>query len=134
MSKRAVEGLKARGVPVPGISRCPQQVSEADLARADLIIALQESEHRSTMENLFPRWANHVEYWHIEGHDNDGREPGLSLLENEVRAPWQGFKQEGTAEPTNGSAATVDRAHVGSTVPIMSFVLPGNEVGHRSAY
>ena len=81
----AVEGLKARGVPVPGISRCPQQASEADLARADLIIALQESEHRSTMENLFPRWANHVEYWHIEGHDNDGQEPGLSLLENEVR-------------------------------------------------
>jgi protein-tyrosine-phosphatase len=83
---RAVECLKARGVPVPGISRCPQQVSEADLVQADLIIALQESEHRATMEHLFPRWVHHVEYWHIEGQDDDGREPGLSLLENEVRA------------------------------------------------
>ena len=54
ISMRAVEGLKARGIPIPSISRCPQQVSEADLAWADLIVALQESEHRAAMENLFP--------------------------------------------------------------------------------
>ena len=83
---RAVEGLKARGIPIPSISRCPQQVSEADLAWADLIVALQESEHRATVENLFPRWANQVEFWHIKDQDDDGREPGLSVLENEVRA------------------------------------------------
>ena len=86
ISMRAVEGMKARGVPVPGINRCPQQVCEADLAWADLIVALQESEHRAAIENLFPRWANHVEYWHIGGQDNASREPGLSLLENQVWA------------------------------------------------
>jgi protein-tyrosine phosphatase len=73
-------------VPINGDSRFPKQLSEADLARADMIVGLKEAEHRRLLAGLFPAWAERVEYWHVD--DLDCAEPGegLTILENEVRA------------------------------------------------
>ena len=43
----------------------PMQVQEDDLQGADLIIALQEAEHRPYLHTRYPAWVDQVEYWHV---------------------------------------------------------------------
>ncbi len=76
----AVAGLEERGVPL-GAERDPRQVSEADLRRAEIIVALKEAEHRKLMEALHPEWAGRVVYWHV--HDLDMAHPAEALAELE---------------------------------------------------
>jgi protein-tyrosine phosphatase len=45
--------------------RFPQQVQEDDFARADCIIALDETEHRPLLMERFPTWVDRVEFWHV---------------------------------------------------------------------
>lgn len=86
ISRHAVERLHALNVPMNGNSRFPRQLCEADLATADLVIGLKESEHRRLLVDLFPAWAERVEYWHIDDLDCAGPEAALTVLEDEVRA------------------------------------------------
>jgi protein-tyrosine phosphatase len=86
ISRYAIEGLKARGIPINGHSRYPQQVTEDDLAGADLVVAVKEVEHRPVMIDLFPRWADQIEYWHIDDLDCAEPEEALPILENHIRA------------------------------------------------
>ena len=67
ISKYALEGLQIRGVALPDQIRVPQQLTEADLQSADVIIVLDEDEHRPYMNMKFPDWADKVTYWHIGG-------------------------------------------------------------------
>jgi protein-tyrosine phosphatase len=62
------------------------QVTEQDLGRANLIIALKEAEHRWMLAEQFPAWVDRVEYWHV--HDLDCAKPkdALAQLEREVVA------------------------------------------------
>ncbi len=62
--------LAARGYAVEGDVRFPLVLRHADLAAADLVVALEEAEHRPWFERSFPEWVDRVEYWHI--HDVDG--------------------------------------------------------------
>jgi protein-tyrosine phosphatase len=86
ISRFAVEGLKARGVPINGSSRGPRQVTEADLADADVVIAVKEAEHRPAMSALFPRWADRIEYWHVDDLDCAEPDEALSALDAHVRS------------------------------------------------
>jgi protein-tyrosine phosphatase len=86
ISHCAVDGLKARGVPIDGVCREPRQVTEADFAAADLVVAVKEDEHRPMMRRLFPQWADAIEYWHIDDLDCAQPEEALPLLEDKVRA------------------------------------------------
>jgi protein-tyrosine phosphatase len=83
ISPFAVEGLRSRGIDLNGKHRCPIQVTEDDLAAADLVIALKEAEHRRMLAEQFPDWAQRVEYWHID--DLDCAEPDEALAELEVK-------------------------------------------------
>lgn len=85
ISKFTVEGLKTRGIALGDELRFPQQVTEADLAAADIIVATKEAEHRPLMTRLFPDWADKVEYWHVDDLDCAGPEQALPLLEEKVR-------------------------------------------------
>ena len=73
ISRHAVERLHALNVPINGDSRFPKQLLEADLAKSDLVVGLKEAEHRQLLVDLFPSWAERVEYWHID--DLDYAEP-----------------------------------------------------------
>ena len=86
ISGYAVHGLEQRGIHLNGNSRFPVQVTEQDLGRATLIIALKEAEHRRMLAVQFPAWVDRVEYWHV--HDLDCAEPedALAELEREVVA------------------------------------------------
>jgi protein-tyrosine phosphatase len=86
ISSYAIEGLQARGIPINGNNRFPQQVTHDDFANADLTIAVKESEHRLVMANQFPRWVDQIEYWHIDDLDCAEPEDALPILEERVRA------------------------------------------------
>ena len=86
ISRYAIRGLEQRGIHLNGNIRFPVQVTEQELSRANLIIALKEAEHRRMLAEQFPAWVERVEYWHV--HDLDCAEPedALAQLEREVVA------------------------------------------------
>ena len=85
ISRFAVAGLQARGIPINGDCREPRQVTETDFAAANLVVAVKEDEHRPLMQKLFPHWAETIEYWHIDDLDCAGPDEALPELENHVR-------------------------------------------------
>ncbi|ETW95069.1 MAG: hypothetical protein ETSY1_32220 [Candidatus Entotheonella factor] len=84
ISRHTLNGLAERGISVPEPPRFPIQLRESDLATANLIIAIKEAEHRPMLTKRFPKWPDHVEYWHI--HDIDLALPTdtLTALTREV--------------------------------------------------
>lgn len=86
ISRYAIRGLEQRGIHLNGNIRFPLQVTDQDLGRANLIIALKETEHRRMLAEQFPAWVERVEYWHV--HDLDCAEPedALAELEREIVA------------------------------------------------
>jgi protein-tyrosine phosphatase len=65
MSPLAIHTLQAIGITSDGFTRYPMQVEEDDLQSAEIIIALQEAEHRPYLSARYPAWADRVEYWHV---------------------------------------------------------------------
>ena len=65
MSPLAIQTLQASGITSDGFSRYPMQVQEDDLQGAEIIIALQEAEHRPYLSARYPAWVDRVEYWHV---------------------------------------------------------------------
>ena len=86
VSRYTVQALAARGIALTTAPREPQQLAAADLAGADLVVAVKEVEHRPAMAELFPDWANRVEYWHVDDLDCAGPECALPELEQLVAA------------------------------------------------
>ena len=58
----------------------------ADLAEADLIIAVKEAEHRALMAEQFPLWKDRIEYWHVDDLDCAEAHEALPHLENQIHA------------------------------------------------
>jgi protein-tyrosine phosphatase len=71
--------LAQQGINPAEPHRMPIPVLEADFWSADHIVAVKEAEHRSFMTELFPHWADRVEYWHI--HDLDAATPDEAIPE-----------------------------------------------------
>jgi len=65
MSPLAIQTLQALGITSAGFARYPMQVQEDDLQGAEIIIALQEAEHRPYLSARYPAWVDRVEYWHV---------------------------------------------------------------------
>jgi protein-tyrosine-phosphatase len=65
LSPFALEALAERGLVAQGACRLPQQCTAIDLAAADHIVALDQSEHRPLMQERFPDWESRIEYWQI---------------------------------------------------------------------
>lgn len=84
ISSHAVRGLEARGI-VPEAVRFPEQLHEQDLRSADLVIALNEREHRLLLDERFLSWSQRVEYWHV---GDVGRAPvddAMAEIEREIK-------------------------------------------------
>ena len=75
----------ARGLAVTEPQRFPEAVNRDDLARATLIVAVKEAEHRPYLSRLFPDWASRVRYWHVHDLDCCGPDDALTQLETLVR-------------------------------------------------
>jgi protein-tyrosine phosphatase len=77
--------LTAMGVPFDG-ERFPIQLTEADLNKADLVIAVKEAEHRVLMTDQFPDWADRIEYWAVDDIDCATPNEALPICESNIRA------------------------------------------------
>ena len=85
ISHCAIKGLDVRGIPINS-ERLPIQLDLSDLARSDLVIAVKEAEHRPMLQELFPLWANIVEYWQVDDLDCATADEALPVLDGQVRA------------------------------------------------
>ncbi len=81
ISVHTVRGLTERGIPLHCTGEDREQLVEADLEAADMVVALKEGEHRPMMEQQFPRWADRIRYWNVS--DIDACQPAEALREIE---------------------------------------------------
>jgi protein-tyrosine phosphatase len=80
-----VERLTAMGIPFDD-ERLPRQLTEADLENADLVVAVKEAEHRAMMEEQFPDWVDHIEYWDVDDLDCATADQALPICQAYVKA------------------------------------------------
>ena len=62
ISSYTLARLQQIGVNMEGVLRFPKQVEEADLQAADLIIALDRSEHEPMVAQRLPAWRDRIQY------------------------------------------------------------------------
>ena len=86
ISVHAREALEARGVPLDPELRMPRSLTAADLAAADLVVAVSEAEHRPHLERDFPHAAPTVEYWGVEDLGVTPADDALPAIERHVAA------------------------------------------------
>ncbi len=77
ISRHVVEGLLVRGLDLPYPVRFPQAVHPADLVAADVVIALDEAEHRPLVRCGVPEWEDAIRYWDVP--DVPSARPGWAL-------------------------------------------------------
>jgi protein-tyrosine phosphatase len=92
ISPLALHALKELEVAARGADRFPLPCAAADLAGADLVVAVKEAEHRPLMRERFAEWEHIPNYWNV--HDVDEAPPAeaLSLLAREVQTLLQQFR------------------------------------------
>jgi protein-tyrosine-phosphatase len=83
ISAHTLEALRRRGIS-DDVDRGPLEASEGDLRRGDLVIALNEPEHRPLVAARFPRWEERVEYWRCVDIDVAGPEIAVAGVATEV--------------------------------------------------
>ena len=86
ISEHTINGLRSRGVDIGNNPRSPIQVQTQDFEQADMVIALDEQEHRPYMEKWFPDWADRIEYWQVGDLHITTAEEALSAADVEIRA------------------------------------------------
>jgi protein-tyrosine phosphatase len=78
--------LAARGIPEEHTATAKAPVTEQDLRRADLRIALKEAEHRPYIHAHFPTWEDRILYWHVHDLDEADADQALPEIESQVGA------------------------------------------------
>jgi protein-tyrosine phosphatase len=84
MAQVARELLLAKGIRCDSMQRLPLPASEADFAAADLIVALDEDEHRPMMRTRFPVWEKKIVYWLVHDLDQWDTKTALTEIESQV--------------------------------------------------
>jgi len=72
MSRFALEALQLKAVLPAGAIRYPQPCSLADFDKAQLVVALNESEHRPMIERRFPELGDRITYWDVDDVEPSG--------------------------------------------------------------
>ena len=85
ISPQTEDALLMRGISLEHTAPEKQALSEDDLLRADLVIALKEAEHRPLMRLYFPDWVDRIEYWSPEPSNGLGTATVLRQIENSVQ-------------------------------------------------
>jgi protein-tyrosine phosphatase len=85
MARATSARLTALGIPHSEYLRLPAPVTDADLTRADMVVALKEAEHRPLLTERHPKWAERVHFWHVHDVDFAGPEVALPQIEGAVR-------------------------------------------------
>ena len=99
ISSLARAALEARGLPIAADIRLPLPLAEADLATADLIVAVCEAEHRPHLQRDFPAVIDRVQFWGVQDLGDTPADEALPALKRHVNA---------LIERLAGRAATAD--------------------------
>ncbi len=111
ISRHAVDALQERGIPLDDQPRDPRPLTLADLAEANLVVALKEVEHRAMMVDQFPLWTDRIEYWQVDDLDCAEAHEALPHLEEQIHAlverlrTGDGHNGAGGDTGSNGHAA-----------------------------
>ena len=81
MSPHTLNALASRGISPASAGRWPTSVSQEELTRADLVIALKELEHRPMLQRRFPELVERVEFWQVD--DIDVVPPSVGIRQAE---------------------------------------------------
>jgi protein-tyrosine phosphatase len=65
VSPLVIDRIAALGLDGAADTRAPLQLQESDLAAADVVIALDGTEHLPLMRQRFGPWADRVTYWNV---------------------------------------------------------------------
>jgi protein-tyrosine phosphatase len=84
LSPHTHQHLEARKMDVRHTARERRQLSEEDLAEAQVIIALKDEEHRPMIRTMFPEWEDRVVYWDVGDQPEVTPDDGLAAIEREV--------------------------------------------------
>ena len=84
MASVALESLAVKGIRCTSMQRFPKAVSQADFQSADLIVALDETEHRPMVRERFPEWENQIVYWQVHDLDRWASGTALAAIESQV--------------------------------------------------
>lgn len=77
LSVHTAEALRLEGIPLALAGERRTALTETDLRRASITIALKRDEHLAMMKDQFPGFADRINYWDI--HDLDGYRPEEAL-------------------------------------------------------
>lgn len=84
MSPHTIDRLRQLAIPTVEPLRIPQQVTEADLAAASLIVALDRTEHEPYIQERFPAWHDRVLYWEVADLHALSADDALGRIEDAV--------------------------------------------------
>jgi protein-tyrosine phosphatase len=77
--------LKELTISARGADRFPQQCTVDDLANADFVVAVKETEHRPLMRERFAEWEHRLDYWNVHDVEDAAPVEALKLLAREIR-------------------------------------------------
>ena len=80
LSPQTHEHLAARKIEVRHTAPGRTQLSADDMARARVIIALKDDEHRPMMRTMFPEWEERVVYWDVGDQPEVAPEEALGAI------------------------------------------------------
>ena len=86
ISRHALEALAARGISPRRPVRMPSAVQAHDFLNHEYVIALDETEHRPMMENLFPQFLSRVQFWQVQDLAWEPPERATARIERDVRS------------------------------------------------
>jgi len=84
LSPHTHQHLSERNMDVRHTAPDRRQLSKADLAQAQVIIALKDEEHRPMIRKLFPDWEGRVVFWDVGDQPAVTPDDGLAAIERQV--------------------------------------------------
>ncbi len=84
LSPHTQQHLNARNMDVRHTAPDRTQLSEEDLMKSQVVIALKDEEHRPMMRTLFPAWEDRIVYWNVGDQPEVRPDDGLAAIERRV--------------------------------------------------
>lgn len=84
ISEHTEAALAQRGIHRRHTAPDRVQIAEADLAGADLAVALKDAEHRPMIVQAFPHWEERIVFWDVTDLPDEQPEVALPAIELEV--------------------------------------------------
>lgn len=84
ISPFTIRALSDRNI-MPSGSRFPAACRIEDLEIADLIVAMNEAEHRALLEDRFAGWQDSATYWHVSDIDFVQADEATAQIDSMVR-------------------------------------------------